>query len=142
MQVILLQDVKGLGRKMEVREVHDGYARNFLFPKKLAALADEKNLAQRAKLEAGRGVTLRALEEQAKKLGATTLTFGVKTGERGEVFASITKEQIKKTLIAEGFHVMDVLLPKPIRALGTHRVDVKLGEGFHAEVPVEVTPER
>lgn len=124
MKVILLQDVKALGRKDEVKEVSDGYARNFLFKKKLAQPADKANLNSldhELKLRAQRDQALRAKAEQMKEeLAERTLTIPAKAGEAGRLFGSVTTADVAEALKGLGYTVdkHKIELPEPIKTLG------------------------
>ncbi len=145
MKVILLENIKGLGHTNDIKEVSDGYARNFLFPRKLAILAtaDElKDLMKRtneasAKLEKLVS-TLKAKADQLEKL---TFTFRLKVGEKGEVFGGVHGKEIEGKLSEAGFPNTRVELEKPIKTIGETFVLADLGEKIKANVPVVVKPE-
>src|SRR3989344_3457757 len=102
MKVILLQDIKNLGRRYEIKNVSDGYARNFLIPQKLVEPATPENLKRTETKQATLKKELEELRtklEEIKQAGA--IVFKVKTGERGEVFSSVTDLEIKEKLIEE-----------------------------------------
>lgn len=145
MKVIFLKDVKGVGRKGEIKNVSDGYARNFLLSQGLAKAAStgvvkevehEKDLKQE---EHDR--TREALEGLETRTKTEPLIFFVKTGKREEVFGSVTKDDIKKALAKEGFEGADVELEKPLKSIGTRAVSYKLN-GVPGNVTVEVRPQR
>lgn len=145
MKVLLEQDVKGTGKQGQIVEVSDGYARNFLLPRKLATPADaasinaaniRKSAAQHKKFQAG--VDAR---EQAKKLSGITVRVTAKVGENGKLFGSITSKEIAAALEAQHGIALDrkkILLGEPIRALGSQTVSAKLFEGTDAAFTVEV----
>lgn len=145
MQVILLKDVKGIGKAGEVAKVSDGYARNLLLPKKLAmeATASNLNLLKRKKqeIEAQREVDLsraQALKEQIEK---TTITLKSKAGEGGRLFGAITSKDIADVLEKEHKIVIDkkkVVLDSPIKQVGLAEVEVKLFPGVNAVCKVNV----
>ena len=145
MQVILLKDVKGIGKAGEVAKVSDGYARNLLLPKKLAmeATASNLNLLKRKKqeIEAQREVDLsraQALKEQIEK---TTITLKSKAGEGGRLFGAITSKDIADVLEKEHKIVIDkkkVVLDSPIKQVGFAEVEVKLFPGVNAVCKVNV----
>jgi large subunit ribosomal protein L9 len=148
MKVIFLQDVKGTGKKGEVKEVSEGYARNFLIPRKLAIPATEGNLnslKEQQRLEAKRKEEeKKRAEELKKKLDAVTLTMKTKTGEGGRVFGSITSKQISQEL--KKVYQLDVdkkkiQLDDPIRELGVTKVPVKLHPEVTATLTVHVVEE-
>ena len=145
MKLLLEQDVKGTGKKGEIVEVSDGYARNFLLPRKLATPADaqavnaasiQKSAAAHKKFQAG--VTARDL---AKQLEGAVITVKAKVGENGHLFGSITGKEIAAAL-AEQKHVeidkKKIALADPIRALGEYNVRVSLYENTFALVKVNV----
>ncbi len=142
MKVIFLKDVKGKGKKGEVKDVPVGYANNFLFKNKLAEEANPGNLrklkAQQQK-EADREQEEKATAEQLKnKLAETTVKMKAKSGEDGRLFGSITSKQIAETLKKEYKLDVDrrkIELKDPIRSLGHHKVPVKL----HHEVTGTIT---
>lgn len=142
MKVILLEDIKGLGKKYDVKDVAFGYARNFLLPKKLAKAATPqalKNLMEvKGRIEEERKKHLLFLEEQAKKIKDLILQFKIKTGEKGEVFGSVSARDIKDELEKLGIFHATPVLPKPIRTLGETKVEINFGEGIRAELKVLV----
>lgn len=145
MKVIFLKDVKGVGRIDEVKNVSDGYARNFLFPQNLAKAASssaikeaEHELAREHEEKEKVGSRMEALEERTK---SAPIIFAVKTGKHGEVFGSVTKDDIKKALEKEGFTGAAVELEKPLKSIGTRAVSYKL-EGVSGTITVEARPQR
>jgi len=148
MKVLLEQDVRGTGKQGQVVEVSDGYARNFLLPRKLATPADaasinaanlKKSAAQHKKFQ--EGVEAREL---AKKLSAVTVTVKAKVGENGKLFGSITSKEIAAAMEAQQQIVLDrkkILLDEPIKSLGTQKVTARLYENTDATFIVEVVPQ-
>ncbi len=143
MKVILLQDVKGVGKRYDVKEVSDGYARNFLLPKRVAEVATKENLdrleRQKAAWAAEREVRVAKFKEEAKKLEALVLNFTLKAGEKGEAFGSVTESDIKRELAQSGFPDVKLELPKHIKTFGEHLVPADLGEGVKANLKVIVS---
>ena len=146
MRVILRQEVKGVGRPGDVKDVADGYALNFLLPRGLAveATAGALRAVEREK-ESARSRSGREkaeLRELAARLGAIRLSFALKAGAQGKVFGSVTNRDIAEALAARGVEIdrAKIHLPEPIRTLGTHRVEIRLMPDVRAEVTVEVTP--
>ena len=140
MKVIFLQDVKNVGKKFDVKNVSDGYARNFLFPQGLAKIATEETVKN---LEAQKAATVKEEEKVKNELIALSkvlenkeFEFKVKTGEKGEVFGSVTKNDIEKSISAQ--EDIEALLDKPIKKLGEHRVEVNLGKGIKANLKINV----
>lgn len=144
MKVLLLTDVRGTGRKGDVKEVREGYARNFLIPRGLAEAATERTLVEKeardAERSAARAARRRDAEIWATELGALAFTFPVKAGEKGEVFSSVTAREIQAELAARGYRGATVKLAKPLKALGDHLVEIDLGEGIKTTVTVTVVP--
>ena len=147
MKVLLEQDVKGTGKQGQIIEVSDGYARNYLLPRKLASPADaasinaaniQKAAAQHRKFQAG--VEAREL---AKKISALTVQVKVKVGENGKLFGSVTSKEISAALESQHGIVIDrkkILLDEAIKAIGTITVKAKLYEGTDATFKVEILP--
>ena len=142
MRVILLEDVKGLGKKHDVKEVPPGYARNFLLPKKLVELGTEKALLGLRKLKGEveeRKKFLKAkLESDAKTIESLNLEFFIKTGEKGEIFGSVAAKEIEATLRDRGFGETKMSLDYPIKSLGEHKLEINLGEGVKAHPIIKV----
>ncbi|MBU0952715.1 MAG: 50S ribosomal protein L9 [Elusimicrobia bacterium] len=133
MKVILKQNISGVGKIGDIKEVSPGHARNYLLPNALALLANDKNLAvvQRAKevIEKQKGVEKGTLKEFAEKLSKASINIGVKTGEGGKLFGSVTKddivEQIKKDL-GHDINKKDIVFEDPIKETGLYSVEIKL----------------
>lgn len=148
MKVILLQDVEGLGKVGELKNVANGYARNYLFPKKMAAGATPQLLAnyqQRIAAEQ-RKIEKQAEQnqQQADRLGQVTLTFKARVGGQGRLYGSITSQDIAAGLReSEGIQIdrRMIDLPDPIRALGTYHVPVKIAQKLAPEITVNVVDE-
>src|SRR5687768_11157933 len=113
MKVLLLQDVRGIGRRMEIKNVADGYARNFLIARKLAIPADETALHLKEELDQTVSAEIGKVKEVAEKLKTLQLEFIVKIGAKGEVFGSVGAEAIKKSLAEKGFSEVKIVLAKP-----------------------------
>lgn len=147
MKVILKHDVKGLGREGDLKEVKDGYARNFLLPTGKAVVADkgavanwERHRDQRE--ERDRAVRAEA-EATAERLRELRLEIPVKAGERGRLFGAVTSHQVAAAIGREGIEIdrHALHMREPIKALGDHKVDVKLMAGVDAAVTVSVVAE-
>ncbi|MGZ6299372.1 MAG: 50S ribosomal protein L9 [Candidatus Limnocylindria bacterium] len=146
MKVILKRDVKGLGHAGDVKDVKNGYARNFLFPSGAAALADagalknwERHQDERDAREAG----IRSeAEATAGRLRELKLEVAVKAGEKNRLFGSVTNVQIAELIAREGIEVdrHAIHLREPIKTIGDYKVDVKLIPGVDAEMTVSVVP--
>ena len=148
MKVIFLKDVKGKGKKGEVKDVSVGYANNYLFKNNLAEEATQENLrklkAQKQKEAEREQEEKSAAEEIKSKLDKTTVRIKAKSGEDGRLFGSITSKQIAETLKKE--HKLDVdrrkiELKDPIRSLGHHKVPVKLHHEVNGTITVHVIEE-
>lgn len=145
MKVIFLKDVKGTAKKGEVKEVSDGYARNFLIAKGIAKEANQSNLNDHKQQEKARELKVQKDEEDAIELGAklkdTQVTIYAKAGEGGKLFGAITSkdivEQMKKQHNVE-FDKRKILLSEPIKTLGTINVEVKLHPKVSTTIIVEI----
>lgn len=141
MKVILQADVKGQGKKGEVKEVSEGYARNYLFPRHLATEATDAAMQQRKNqkdAEARREAQeLEHAKELGKKLENTKVTLHTHAGEGGRLFGAITTKHVADALAKMGIDVdkRKIVLPEPIKSLGGHQVQVKL----HHEVSATIT---
>lgn len=139
MKIIILQDIKGLGKKFDIKNVSDGYARNFLIPKGLVEIATDKSIkkleAQEAAQEKEEQEAEIELEKIARNLENQKFEFTVKTGEKGEVFGSVGKDDIKTRI---GIKDIKVNLERPIKTLGEHRVEIDLGKGIKAKIKLKV----
>lgn len=144
MKVILQKDVKDLGKVGELLNVASGYARNFLFPRKLAVEATEKRVNEYNHLkkvaEVKKKKVLAERQQTIQKLAGVTLTFKKEAGETEKIFGSITNHDISKELEKHGFQIdrRDIKLDEPIKLLGSHRAKVHLGEGLDAELVISV----
>lgn len=144
MKVILQQDMPSLGKVGDVVRVRDGYGRNFLIPRGIAALADERNtnrLEHQKRMAAAKAARLLAeAQELAKRLSATAVTIRAKVGEEGKLFGSVTNRDIADALAKEGLEIdrKHVELSEPIRVIGAHTVPVKLAKDVSASVKVYV----
>ncbi len=148
MKVILLQDVEGQGKAGDLKDVADGYARNYLLPKGLAAPATPALLANRAQRIAAEQRKLEKQVEQnrqqAQRLSEITLTFRARVGREGRLYGSITSQDIASGLReAEGI-VIDrrmIVLPEPIRSTGTFTVPIKVAPKLEPKITVNVIDE-
>ena len=146
MKVVLLADVKGVGKKDEVKEVSDGYARNFLLKKKLAIEADAKALNEIKNKEASRLHKIEVERAEAKaiaeKLANTTLKIVAPAGADGRLYGSVTAKDIAEGLEREFGIVIDkrkLTLPEAIKTHGTYVSDVKLYTDVTGKINVRVT---
>ena len=145
MKVILLQDIKGVGKKDEVINASDGYARNFLLPKKMGVEANAENMGKlKAKQDSNqykKSVEKEKAEKIAEKLKNITLKISVKSGENQKIFGSITSKEIAENLKEQYKIEIDkkkIDLKEPIKVLGVRTVSIKLFEGVVATLKVQV----
>lgn len=146
MEVILLQDVKSLGKKGEVVKVNDGYARNFILPKKLGIEANSKNMndlkLQKANEEKIAAENLAAAKALAEELKDKEVTLSLKLGEGGKTFGSISSKEIGEAAKEQLGYDIDkkkIQLKESIKSLGVHNVAIKLHAKVTAELKVKVT---
>ncbi len=145
MEVVLLEDVKSLGKKGQVVNVNDGYARNFILPKKLGIEATSKNLndlkLQKANAERIAAEQLAAAKELAEKIGSSSITVSIKAGEGGRAFGSVSGKEISAAITSQLNLDIDkkkLLLPEPLKTFGTHEVGIKLHKDVTAKLAVKV----
>jgi len=146
MKVILSEDVKNLGIMGDVVNVSDGYARNFLFPKKFAVEANTKNLKEfehNKKIIAERAAKIKeSFKSVAEKLASVTLTIKAKTGEDDKLFGSVTNMNVAEALALEGFDIdKKKIVMEPIKKLGEYSAAIKLHTDLSAEVKINVVQE-
>lgn len=146
MKVILLQDVKAQGKAGDIKEVADGYARNFLLSKKLALEATPQNLKnlalQKEKQAAKAAAELAAAKELAAKIAAKTIEIKVKTGEGGRLFGSVTNKEVAEAITAQTGMELDkrkVEIKEPIKNLGEAEALLKLHAEVHQKVKLQIT---
>ena len=149
MKVILTQDVKGVGKKDQILEVNDGYARNFLIPKKLGVQASTANLALLKSKQDSRDVKKQEEKKEAEqikeKLEKIRLDIKVKSGENGRIFGGVTSKEISDVLKDKYSINIDkkkIELKETIKIVGITTVDIKLFEGIIGKVKVNVIPEK
>ena len=145
MEIVLLEDVKALGKKGQIVTVNDGYARNFILPKKLGVEATSKNLndlkikkANDAKLAAE---ILAAAKELAAKLDESKVTLSIKAGEGGMAFGSVSNKEISKAITDQlGLEIdkKKIVLNDPIKSIGSFEVPIKLHKDVTARLSVKV----
>ena len=145
MKVLLIKDVKSLGKAGEVKEVKDGYGKNFLIAKGFAKHATPEIIEEHKKMmaqkEAEEKAQIAKLQELAKKLDKLEIIIKKKVGENGHLFGAVTKEEIAEALKVEHNIEIDkkhITEKKPIKSIGEHNVDVKLGHGIYAVLHVNV----
>lgn len=147
MRVILLQDIDNLGKKYEIKNVKNGYARNFLLPRKLVRPATKKNLAwlkrQKEVFEKRAEEALEKVEAMVAEIDGQEVVVPVKTGKKGELFEKISQQKISEKLKEMGFNIRrtQIDLAEPIKELGEFPVKIHFEHGLEAEVTVIVSEE-
>ncbi len=148
MKVILLQDIKNVGKKEQIIEANDGYARNYLLPKKIAIEATKDNLAKlqakKTSEENKKKAEIEANKKIAKRLEKIELTIKAKVGENNKIFGGITSKEISETLKKEYEIEIDkkkITIKETIKNLGRYTADIKFGDGVNAELTINITAE-
>lgn len=149
MKVILMDNIKGVGKKDEVINASDGYARNFLFPKNLAVEANNENMnklkAKQNSLKFQKDQEKEEAIKIANKLKGISLRIKVKAGENGKIFGGVSTKEISKELeIQHGINIdkKKIDLKETIKTLGVHNIEVKLFEGVIGSLKVDVISEK
>lgn len=148
MRVILLQDVDNLGKKFEVKDVKDGYARNFLIPKGLVKIADKKGLEwiaiQKETEEKRAEEELKKIQETASQIDGLEVIIPVKIGEQGQLFEKIDVQNISEKLKELGFDIkkQKIELVQPIEELGEFAVKIKFEHNLESEIRIIVVEEK
>ena len=147
MKVILLQDVKSQGKKDDVIEVNDGYARNFLFPRKLAIEANKSNMNELGNRKAAENFKaeqeLKKAKEQGEILSGKTVTIYQKTGAGDKLFGSVTAKEIAEAVKASTGIDVDkkkIVIDEPIKSLGEYKAEIKLHVNVHVTINVVIAP--
>ena len=148
MKVILLADIKNVGKKDEILNANDGYARNFLFPKKLAVVATPDNLKKLNDKKASEAhkkeLDKQKAKEIAEKINKLELELKVKAGENGKIFGGITAKEISEELKKQNNIEVDkkkIVLLETIKTLGKFTIDIKLYEGITAKLTIDIKSE-
>ncbi|MBR7091168.1 MAG: 50S ribosomal protein L9 [Clostridia bacterium] len=146
MQVILLQDVKGTGKKGDIVNVADGFGRNFLLKQGLAQIANNtnKNINQQAKNAQAyhKQQERNAFAEEAKKLSNQLITINVKVGENGKLFGAVTSQEIANEIAKLGINIEKKKLDVPsIKLIGTYDIKARFCEGITARFKVDIKPQ-
>lgn len=148
MRVILLQDIKNVGKKYEIKEVKNGYARNFLFPNGLAKAATRETLewlkVQKEFNEKKAEEELKKVQEFASSLDGLEITIPVKVGEDGQLFESVTSQKIFEKLKELGFEIKkpQIILAEPIKELGEYPLKIKFEHNLESEIKIIVIEEK
>ena len=145
MEVVLLEDVKALGKKGQIVKVNDGYAINFILPKKLGIEATSKNLndlkLQKANADKIAAEQLQAAKDLAADLAEKSITLSIKAGEGGKAFGSVSSKEITKAIQDQLGMEIDkkkLVLPEPLKTFGTHEVPIKLHRDVTGKLAVKV----
>ena len=145
MEVVLLEDVKSLGKKGQIVKVNEGYSRNFILPRKLGVEANPKNLndlkLKKANEEKVAAQQLAAAKELGAKLESASVTLSIKAGENGKAFGSVSGKEIAKAIEEQlGLEIdkKKLVLSDPLKTFGTHDVPVKLHREVTAKLVVKV----
>ena len=148
MKVVLLEDVKSLGKKGDIVEVSEGYARNFIIPKKKGVEANQENLntlkLQKANEEKIAKEKLEAAKELASKLNEASVSLTIKGGKDGRTFGSVSSKEIEeaiKTQLGLEIDKKKLVIAEPIKTFGNHEVKVKLHKDVTASLKVKVGEE-
>ena len=148
MKVILTQDVKKIGKKGEIINASDGYAKNFLFPQKLAVPADAQNLNELKAKQASEKHKKELETEEAKKIAEQIkqikITIKAKIGENQKLFGSITSKEIVEQIenqIKIKIDKKKITLKDPIKTIGEYPIEIKLYEGVSLKTTVQIIPE-
>ena len=148
MKVILLQDVKSLGKRGELVEASDGYARNYLLPRKLAKEANAQAMNEYKNAENSKNYKIATEKAQAeaakKKLEGKTFKMTARAGQSGKLFGSITSKQVAEEIKKQYNIVVDkrkVVLESDIKEYGTYKAEVKLYTGITANIDIQVSEE-
>lgn len=147
MKVILLQDVKGQGKKGEVVEVNEGYARNFLVKKGLAEIATAAKLndisMKKSAADYHRAEEIKATKQLAQEINGKSFEVRIKTGQGGKAFGSVTAADVAESLLSSGYQVdkKKVVISGSIKNTGAYPVELKLMEGVSAKITINVVPE-
>ena len=146
MKVILKDNIKGVGKKNEVINASDGYARNFLFPKNLAVEATPENMqklnSQNQAKQYRKDVEKEQAQAIAKKLETITVQIKVQAGENGKIFGSVSSKEIAENLETQYKIIIDkkkIEVKEPIKVLGARTVDTKLFEGVIGKIKINVS---
>ena len=148
MRVILLQDVEKLGKKYDIKEVSDGYARNFLIPKNLARPATKealKWLETQKEIEAKKAEEdLKKIQELATAIDGQEIIIPLKVGEKGQLFETVTSQKISEKLKELGFDIKksQIDLVEPIKELGEFPIKIKFEHNLEAEIKVIIIEEK
>ena len=148
MQIILIKDISNLGKKLEIKNVKPGYARNFLIPQNLAIPAtkgnlkwQEKEISKEKEKEEKR---TKEIQEMIARLKNLKLKVAVKVGEKEELFEKINSSKIVKILEKEGFKISkeNVILKEPIKTIGEYTIPISFGENLKTKIKIKVAKDK
>jgi large subunit ribosomal protein L9 len=148
MKIILLKDVENLGKKFEVKEVKDGYARNFLIPQELAKIATKQALKtleiERKKEKEKAEEELKKIQELATQIDGQEIIITLKIGEEGQFFESVTAQKISEKLKEMGFDIKkdQIGLSEPMKELGEFPIKIKFEHNLEAEIRIIIVEEK
>ena len=145
MKIILLQDVKAVGKKDEIVEVNDGYAKNFLVKKGLAVIATPNKINDNLQRKAAHDAKVEKERQEMLALSKTllgkTIDVKIRCGENGKIFGSVTNKDIADGLLAAGYPEIDkkkIIIKEPIKNLGVYEIEIKLYANIHTKINVNV----
>jgi large subunit ribosomal protein L9 len=147
-KVILLKDIENIGKKGDIKNVANGYARNFLFPKNLAKIATKEaieELEKQKELEEKKAEEeLKATQEIVKKVDGLEIEMPVKVDEQGKLYGSINEVEISKILTDKRFDIKkkQIKIPQPIKEIGEHQITILFDHNLEAEIKIIVTEEK
>ena len=146
MKVILLQDIKGTGRKGEVKDVADGYARNFLLKQGLADVASSKKVAEveamLANTQMASELDLRRAQEVVAKIDGQEVTISEKVNELGHLYAALSKDTVASTVkkqLKVNLDPAQIMFESPIKETGEHQVRIEFPHGLEADITIQLT---
>lgn len=144
MKVIFLKDVRGAGKKNELKEVPDGYARNFLIPKNLAKQATDPVVRTHQQKKNDSIEKKKSLMEKALKTASSlkekTFQFSLRVGEKGTLFGSVSAHDVARAIEKGGYGKVEVHLEKNIKDTGKHDVEIDCGEGILTTITIDISP--
>ena len=144
MKVLLLTDVKGTGKKGEIKEVADGYAKNFLLKTGKARLADNsaisENKMKKSATDYHKEMEKQAAKAMAEKLSSAKVIVEIKCGEKGKTFGSVTTKEISEALNKQGYEVdkRKIDLKEPLKTIGSYKINIKLHPEISAKIELEI----
>ena len=147
MKVVLLKDVKGTGKKGDIKEVSDGYAKNFLLKTGAAKIADNTALSENKNKQIASAYhkeqELQAAKALQKEINGKSITLAIKCGENGKTFGSVTSKEIAEALEKQGFKLdkKKVELKEPIKTLGSYQVSIRVYPEIVAKISLKVVAE-